>query len=222
MTLQDRSHDRNSLGAGARASHPQQGFSLLELMITLSIALIMVGTVFFSLQPSLKQSHVTSAYDTSLMTLRNYRELAIAQRKRYIVAFTAPGTITISYWGVAVPVAPPPVVVQTLTLPTDVQFAVQAGIPNSPATVPDSFGSGTTAIDFGQGLGLGSQNAVMFMPDGSSQDSAGLGNYNSGILYIGRPGELQSMRAITVFGTTGRIRGWRLVQQAGGLVWVQQ
>jgi hypothetical protein len=33
---------------------------------------------------------------------------------------------------------------------------------------------------------------------------------------------LQSMRAITVFGTTGRVRGWRLVQQAGGPTWVQQ
>ena len=38
-----------------------------------------------------------------------------------------------------------------------------------------------TAIDFDQGMGLGSQNYIMFMPDGSSQDT--LGNYNSGVLY---------------------------------------
>lgn len=222
MALQDRlcSCTRTEI-TGARR-HAQRGLSLLELMITLSIALIMAGVTYFSIQPALKQERVASAYDTTLMALRHYREVAIAQRQRYIVSFAAPGTITISYWGVGVPVAPAPVVVQTLTLPPDVQFAVQAGMPNSPATVPDSFGSGITAIDFGQGLGLGSQTSVMFMPDGSSQDALGLGNYNSGILYIGRQGELQSMRAITVFGTTGRIRGWRLNQTAGGLVWVQQ
>ncbi len=45
-------------------------------------------------------------------------------------------------------------------------------------------------------MGLGSQNYIMFMPDGSSQDT--LGNLNSGIVYLGRPGELWSMRAVTV------------------------
>lgn len=220
MALQDRFRGISRTG-GSRL-RVQRGFSLLELMLTLSIVLIMTGVAMFTMLPAMKQATDANAYDTTLMALRTYRQKAIAQRQRYIVAFTAPGTITISYWGIAVPVNPPPVVVQTLTLPTDVQFQVQGGMPNSPATVPDGFGSGITAIDFGQGLGLGSQNAVMFMPDGSSQDSAGLGNYNSGILYLGRAGELQSMRAITVMGTTGRVRGWRLAQQAGGPVWVQQ
>lgn len=194
----------------------------MELMITLAIVLIMTTVTLVTMQPAMKQARDANAYDTTLMALRSYRQKAIAQRQRYIVAFTAPGTITISYWGIAVPVNPAPVVVQTLTLPPDIQFQVQAGMPNSAATVPDGFGSGITAIDFGQGLGAGSQNAVMFMPDGTSQDAAGLGNYNSGVLYLGRTGELQSMRAITVFGTTGRVRGWRLVQQAGGPTWVQQ
>jgi hypothetical protein len=31
-----------------------------------------------------------------------------------------------------------------------------------------------------------------------------------------------SMRAITVFGTTGRIRGWRLLKPGGGPQWSQQ
>ena len=222
MALQDRFHGGNSPRNGGTSLRAQRGFSLMELMITLAIVLIMTTVTLVTMQPAMKQARDTNAYDTTLMALRSYRQKAIAQRQRYIVAFTAPGTITISYWGIAVPVNPAPVVVQTLTLPPDIQFQVQAGMPNSAATVPDGFGSGITAIDFGQGLGAGSQNAVMFMPDGTSQDAAGLGNYNSGVLYLGRTGELQSMRAITVFGTTGRVRGWRLVQQAGGPTWVQQ
>ena len=201
-------------------SRHARGFSLLELMITLSIMLILAGTVFIGLQPALKQARVASAYDTTLMALRTYRQQAIAQRQQYIVAFTAPGTITISYQGVGVPIAPAPVVVQTLQLPVDVQYQVQAGMPNAANAVPDGFGTGAVAIDFDQGVGLGSQNYVKFMPDGSSQDT--IGNYNSGIIYIGRAGELGSMRAITVFGTTGRVRGWSLVQRAGVWTWMQQ
>ena len=45
-------------------------------------------------------------------------------------------------------------------------------------------------------MGLGSQNYIMFMPDGSSQDT--LGNYNSGVLYLTRPGDIYSSRAITL------------------------
>jgi hypothetical protein len=164
----------------------------------------------------LQLNHVNAAYDTSLSVMRNYRNLSITQSKRYILTFTTPGTITVQYWGVGVPVSPAPVTVATFNLHTDIQFAVQAGFP---ATAPDSFGAGLTAIDFDQGMGLGSQNYIMFMPDGSSQDT--LGNYNSGVLYMSRAGDVYNSRAVSVFGTTGRIRGWRLVNQ-GGMKWVQQ
>jgi prepilin-type N-terminal cleavage/methylation domain-containing protein len=225
MTARDKTRVSDSSPRNETLVSNHRGFSLLEMMVAVLILMIVSGIGFMTLQPTLKQARVDSAYDTTLMALRNYRSLAITERKRYIVAFTAPGTITISYWGTGVPVAPAPVVVQTLTLPQDVQFTVQAGMPNSPATVPDGFGSGGTAIDFGQGLGVGSLNYVMFMPDGSSQDQSnpgGYGNINSGVIYLGRAGELLSMRAITVFGSTGRVRGWRLYQPGGGAKWSEQ
>ena len=193
-----------------------RGFSLLELMIVIAIGLTMAGVTFIALMPLFKQNHVDAAYDTTLSVIRSYRNQAITQSKRYIITFTPPGTITVQYWGVGVPVSPAPVTVATYTLPSDIQFAVQAGYP---AAAPDSFGTGGTAIDFDQGMGLGSQNYIMFMPDGSSQDS--LGNYNSGLVYLTRPGDIYSSRAVSVFGTTGRVRGWRLFNQ-GGNTWVQQ
>jgi prepilin-type N-terminal cleavage/methylation domain-containing protein len=194
----------------------QRGFSLLELLIVIAIGLTMAGVTFMAMMPLFKENHVDQAYDTTLSALRNYRNLSIAQSRRYIVTFTAPRTITVQYWAVAVPVSPPPVTVATYTLPQDMSFAVQAGFP---AAGPDSFGTGVTAIDFDQGMGLGSQAYVMFMPDGTSQDT--LGNLNSGVLYLTRPGDLYSSRAIDVFGATGRIRGWRLYNQSGN-TWVQQ
>jgi prepilin-type N-terminal cleavage/methylation domain-containing protein len=203
-----------------------RGYSLLEMMIVVAIGVIVSAITFISLQPLLEQAHVNSAYDTTLMALRNNRARAISERTRYIVAFTAPGTITISTWGVGAPIAPAPVVVSTLSLPSDIQFMVQAGVPSTAPTVPDGFGVGAIPIDFGQGLGAGSLNYVMFMPDGTSQDQSnpggGNGNPNSGVIYLGKPNDLWSMRAITVFGTTGRIRGWRLMNQGGGPQWQQQ
>jgi len=196
-------------------SSRNRGFTLLEMLITISIGLTMAGVTFIALMPMFKENKVNAAYDTTLSVIRNYRTQSITQSKRYILTFTAPGTITVQYWGVGVPVSPAPVTVATFTLPPDIQFAVQTGFP---ATAPDSFGTGGTAIDFDQGMGLGSQNYIMFMPDGSSQDT--LGNYNSGVLYLTRPGELYSSRAVSVFGTTGRVRGWKLFEN--GNKWVQQ
>jgi Tfp pilus assembly protein FimT len=194
-----------------------RGFSVLELMITVGIGLTMAAVTFIALMPLMQQNQVDAAYDTTMSVIRNYRNQSITQSKRYIISFTAPGTITVQYWGVGVPVSPAPVTVDTYTIPAQIQFAVQAGFP---AAAPDSFGTGTTAIDFDQGMGLGSQNYIMFMPDGSSQDT--LGNYNSGVLYLTRVGDVYSSRAISVFGTTGRIRGWRLYNQSGTNTWVQQ
>jgi prepilin-type N-terminal cleavage/methylation domain-containing protein len=194
-----------------------RGFSLLELMIVIAIGLTMAGVTFMAMMPLFKQNHVDQAYDQTLSVIRGYRTQAITQSKRYILTFTAPSTLVVQYWGVGVPVSPPPVTVATYKLPQDIQFAVQAGFP---AAAPDGFGTGGTAIDFDQGMGLGSQPYIMFMPDGSSQDN--LGNFNSGIVYLTRPTDMYSSRAITVFGTTGRIRGWRLYKQAGVNTWVQQ
>ena len=194
-----------------------RGFSLLELLIVIAIGLTMAGITSMALMPLFQKNHVDQAYDLTMGVIRNYRNQSITNSKRYILTFTAPRTITVQYWGVAVPVSPPPVTVATYVLPQDMSFAVQAGFP---ATAPDSFGTGGTAIDFGQGLGLGSLPAIMFMPDGSSQDT--LGDFNSGVLYITRPGDLYSSRAIDVWGATGRIRGWRLYNQGGSNKWVQQ
>src|SRR5271166_396020 len=198
-------------------SRKNRGFSLLEMMIVIAIGMTVAAFSVMAVMPMLQETHIDNSYDTTLSVLRNYRNLAISTSKRYIVTFTAPGTITVQRWDFAIPVAPAPVTVATFTLPPDVQFAVQAGFP---AAAPDGFGTGVTAIDFDQGMGLGSQNYVMFMPDGSSQDT--LGNYNSGVVYIARTNDYYRSRALSVWGTTGRIRGWRVYNQAGVNKWVQQ
>lgn len=206
-------------------SRKNNGFSLLEMMITISIILILAGISFIAFLPVLNQAHINSAYDTTLMALRNTRNLAITQSHEYYVNFNPAGfpagTIQVEYQpGPVGGIAQPIQQVITYSIPSDVSFAVQAGFPGS---APDGFGTGVNAIDFGQALAGEPMNYVVFMPDGSAQDN--LGNFNSGVVYLTRPSDTNiynSSRAITVWGATGRIRGWRLGQTAGVGTWVQQ
>lgn len=194
---------------------------MIEMAVVVALIMIVTSITVMSLRPALKDAQVNSAYSTVLSQLRTARERAIAERKRYIVTFTAPQTITTTRWDFALPVSPAPVFVQSTTLPqAEVNFQVIAGMPAGAAVVPDGFGNGTASIDFDQGVGAGGLNYVMFMPDGSSQDT--LGNWNSGILYLARTNELYSGKAITVMGATGRIRGWRLINKAAVPTWIQQ
>jgi type II secretory pathway pseudopilin PulG len=207
-------------------SSRSRGFSLLELMIVVLIGFTIAAISVVALMPLYNRGHIDSAYDTTLGAMRNARHLAITQSHQYYVNFIpavapTPAQIQITYQppAAAVGAALPPVQnVMTYSLPPDVNFSVMAGVP---VTAPDSFGTGLVPVDFGQGLGAGSLNFVSFLPDGSSQDN--VGNYNSGILYMVRTGDtIYGSRAITVWGATGRIRGWRLYNVSGANTWVQQ
>jgi Tfp pilus assembly protein FimT len=211
----------------------QSGFSLLEMMIVCCLFLIVGGMTFMAVQPVLKDARANQAFEDVLMQLRTARQRAITERKQYIVCFgvaTPAGALTplggptaqsiqMFRWdaGTALSAAAQ---ITNNKLPTDMLFQTVGGIPTNVATVPDGFGNGATAIDFDQSVAGAIQNQVLFMPDGSAHDVNG--NLNSGIIYVGRIADLYSSRAVTLYGATGRIRGWRLIKNAGAPLWMQQ
>ncbi|MGA8153234.1 MAG: prepilin-type N-terminal cleavage/methylation domain-containing protein [Terriglobales bacterium] len=196
--------------------HRMRGFSLLETMVVLAIIFVVTGMSVMTLQPALQSQRVTNAYNTTLMTMRQARDTAVAQRQTYFVTFThntvPPDIITVTQGATGT-------VVSTLELPLDLSFQTLNGIPTGAGTTPDNFGLGGTAIDFDQNVAGGAPNVIYFMPDGSGQDSQG--NINNGVIYIARAGELYSSRAITFWGATGRMRGWRLLTNKGTPYWRQ-
>jgi prepilin-type N-terminal cleavage/methylation domain-containing protein len=207
------------------ASTKKSGFSLLELMITITVSLILTGVAMVTLQPALQQQRVNDAYNTTLTSLRRAREAAAADMRIYVVSFGPPvtvgpnpngGTITATQNTTTGPV------LFSVSLPTDVTFHVEPGVPTSPTTAPttpDGFGSAANTFDFDQGIGAAGGTTVYFYPDGSARDING--NINNGVVYLGRPGSLSSCRAVTLWGATSRIRGWRLYQK-GAWTWSQQ
>ena len=101
------------------------GFSLIETLIVLSLMMIASGIFFMSLQPALKDTRVTNAYNTTLMTMRRAREAAIAERRTYVITFNnavIPNTITMTQ-------AATGQVVSSRLLPTDITFRAVPGIP---------------------------------------------------------------------------------------------
>jgi prepilin-type N-terminal cleavage/methylation domain-containing protein len=203
------------------------GFSLLELMIVLSISLILTGVGVVSLQPSIKAQRVNNAYNITLSALRRAREQAAGDGRTYVVSFLPAvtsggnqngGTVTVNQ------TTPTGTQMLSVTLPADVTFHIEPGIPTSPThtpTTPDGFGTGASYFDFDQApSGTGGGSTVYFYPDGTAEDANG--NINNGVVYLGRPGYLDTCRAITVWGYTGRLRGWRLYQNGTVWSWSQQ
>jgi prepilin-type N-terminal cleavage/methylation domain-containing protein len=196
-----------------------RGFSLIEMMVVVSLILIVAGFSIMAIQPSLKQGRVTQGYNTTLMAMRQARDISVAQRQIYFVTLNgavAPNQVTITQGSTGL-------VTATYKLPDDVAFDAEPGLPNSPVvppTTPDGFGTGATAIDFDQGIAAGAKNAIYFYPDGSATDVAG--NINNGVVYITRPGDINNSRAITLWGATGRLRGWHVYKNGAVYYWRQQ
>ncbi len=192
---------------------------MLEMAIAITVSLILTASVTVTMQSTFKQQQVNDAYNTTLTTLRRARDSAAADMRVYVVTFAGPtagngGTITVTQNTAA------GAVLMTANLPPQVTYHLEPGLPNTAATTPDGFGTAASIFDFDQApSAAGGSNVIYFQPDGSAQDA--LGNVNNGVVYLGIPGQLPTCRAVTLWGYTGRIRGWQLVQVNAVWSWVQ-
>jgi Tfp pilus assembly protein FimT len=199
-------------------SNSHRGFSLLEMMIVIFIGFTVAAFAVMTLIPTSKGQHVTTAYNTVLTTMRHARDQSAADMRIYVVSFATPGTVTVTQNTLG------GTLLLTSVLPSDVTFHVEPGVPTSNTVLPvtpDSFGTASVAFDFDQPPGgIGGGTAIYFYPDGTAKDING--NTNNGVVYMGRVGDLYSSRAITVWGSTGRLRGWRLQNISGTATWREQ
>jgi type II secretory pathway pseudopilin PulG len=184
---------------------------MIELMVALTIILVVTAIAITSLQPNLQQARVDAAMREVLDTFRLAREFSIANRRYVQVSFpannqiqvTQMNTLTVGAGGINP-------VLTTVTLAPPLVFNLD-GMPDT----PDAYGNGGPI--FFEGVLNGPVGGMLFQSDGEFLDGTTLLPIN-GTVFLGIPGQQSAARAVTVLGTTGRVRGWK---SNGATTWYQ-
>jgi type II secretory pathway pseudopilin PulG len=219
------------ISAGQRRRRAS-GFSLIEMTMVVALTIVVSVMSVLSLTPVVNGQRMTNAYNYTVAALRQGRDNAVSQRTSYSVTFSntvTPNTITIAW-------APPSGVTQLPNgqVPATVVYQLPVGVtyavpPTNTSPAPDNFGSGAYAMDFGYtsngDAGGTTAYTVYFCPDGSAQVAntcLGAGLWDSGVIYLARTVDTSSYKAVSLWGATGRIHGWRIYSRAGGFSWLRQ
>ncbi|MBK9239292.1 MAG: prepilin-type N-terminal cleavage/methylation domain-containing protein [Acidobacteria bacterium] len=184
-----------------QAISPSEGFTLLEVLVTIGIIIVLSGITVAVMPVALISARSDSSAATVVAVMRVAREEAISQRRNMQVVFTAPNKITVSR--IEVP-GPGTTLVREAFLGTNYSFMLFVGVPDT----PDAFGNATATAFPGA-------TSILFTSSGELVDQGG--DPVNGTIFIGRTGETLSARAVSIFGPTALIRQWRWA----GSAWAQ-
>ena len=176
----------------------EAGFTLVELLMVVDVGGTLAGISIMGFANAATSIRGDNGMIQVMSQLRMARDLAINQRRAMEVEFLAPNEIRI----VRQDILAGTTLMNQFFLEGTVQFLQFSGVPDT----PDGFGD-SDAIDFG-----GNQNQqIGFVGDGMLVDlsnPAVAGTPISGTVFLGVPNQSASARAVTVFGGTGRVRGY--------------
>ncbi len=182
---------------GTRSSG-EAGFSLIEMMLVVGILGVVTSVAVVQIGSSRKALQGDGGMRVVLSNLNTARELAISQRKYMRVQFTSPSTIQV----IREDTTTATTTLSNVPFEGGIKYALIAGLPDT----PDAFGH-SAAINVGTSVN------TKFAPDGT------LVNENGQVVnisvFLALSGEALSARAVTVLGSTGRVRGYRW----NGKVW---
>ncbi len=166
---------------------------MLEVLVVLGVVAVlggMAGLQIVEARPGLQSD---GAMRVVLSQMRTARELSIAERRYIQVNFV--GTSSVRLVREEVP-GPTTTTLSTVGLESNVVFSLVSGLPDT----PDAFGN-SKAVSFG------TVTTIKFTPDGTLVDQDG--NAVNGTVFFAQAGAKRTARAITVLGSTGRIRAYR-------------
>lgn len=212
----------------SQANQATRGFSLLELIVVAVIIIVLLAAAIPQILFTMRETRVKQAYEDVLSSMRRAHEIAVDRRRVIVLTFNpavgaTPANISmleeqivkgppVTYVPAAVGGGNP----STTNLPSDMNFMLPS---TNPATGPDGLGTPAgNALDFGYSAvnATGGLNKMYFQADGSVLRDSEVGAVASGVIYVGRTGDANSNRAVSILGQTGRAKGWRLV----GGAWV--
>ena len=174
----------------------EAGFSLVELLMVVAVGGTLAGISIMGFAQAATSMRGDNGMVQVMSQLRMARDLAINQRRTMQVEFLAPNEIRITRQEIPSGTT----LMNQFFLEGTVQFVQFSGVPDT----PDGFGNGSE-LDFD------SVNDMGFLGDGMLVDlsnPAVAGTPISGTVFLGIPNQPASARAVTVFGGTGRVRGY--------------
>jgi prepilin-type N-terminal cleavage/methylation domain-containing protein len=183
----------------SRVWSDKAGFTLIELQVVMAILLVIASTSMMFTKAALPSMRADGQARRLVALFHIAREAAIATRRDHEVRFdTGTNTVQLIKRDAGVEV-----LLETFVFEFDVVFTQFPGLTDTPA----GYGDGS-AVDFGN------STTLLFDSEGSFIDETGLPA--NGTVFVGIPHVLQSARAITVTGTTGRPRLYRWRGTGGG------
>jgi prepilin-type N-terminal cleavage/methylation domain-containing protein len=172
--------------------HADRGFSLVELLVVMSLGLVLSAMAVLPYQTTAATTHADANLRIVEGQLRFARDAATSQRRPFEVRITAPNILEVVRHNIPSGTT----VVSTARLEHGMHFAIVGSTPDT----PDGFGR-ETPVDFG------GATSIRFTADGMCTDAAG--NPVNGTIYLARAGEQTTSRALTVFGLSARVRSYR-------------
>jgi prepilin-type N-terminal cleavage/methylation domain-containing protein len=190
-----------------RGGDQARGFSMIEMLVVVAIAMVIAGIAIIQSRPALMQIRANTAKDLVQGTLRRARESAISDRRSVKVEFLVnppanPAGSYVRLTRLGGGIGPDTVIAMT-PIPGNVIYTTFAGEPDT----PDGFGN-AGPIYFG-GLNNGPAAGMMYQSDGTFA-AAATGIPINGTVFMGVVGEATTARAITILGTTGRVRSYHI------------
>jgi prepilin-type N-terminal cleavage/methylation domain-containing protein len=183
----------------AKAGRDQAGMSLIEMMVVVGIVGVMTSIGLVQIANSRAALKGDGGMRVVLSHVNIAHELAMAQRRYMRLNFIPPNLIQV----IREDTGPP---LNTTTVLYSV--ILEGGVTFAPPTMapvtdtPDAMGIGNAT-----GINIGAAAAVKFAPDGTMVNQDGL--ITNGTISLQIPGLPLSARAVTVLGSTGRVRGFR-------------
>jgi Tfp pilus assembly protein FimT len=180
------------------------GFSLVEVMIVVGLGLVLTGMAVAQIGISRPGIKGDGGMRVILGQMNQARQTAIQQRRYVRVVFTTPNLMQV----IREDTTSPTVCTTTCTVLSSAYLEgnVQFGLVSGEIDTPDAFGINAAAFN-STPVAFGVAANVKFAPNGTlvNQDGA----LTNGTVFLAIPSAALSSRAVTVLGSTGRVRGYR-------------
>ncbi len=171
----------------------------MEILMVTALMALVGGVSMMIIGPALEARNVEMAVRTVSTQMSRARQFSVDARRQTKVTFTTPRTITVEAFQSGTWTQ-----VSTVDLPGNMEFGKDGTVSAGPE------GYATTQVAT---FGASNESMISFMPNGSAVDSLGI--LSSGVVYVAQPSKVETTRAVTLFGTTGRLKRYKYITGTG-------